>query len=132
MWQRFGFTAKISNEEIMPSLNLKFLLNSLRINHIRRKAAQELALLERYSEAYHGQIGYQIEALKDNSATAVRSYLTNRKLTDEAFGAIYEIMFKVQLLQQQINVETFLDLILSSEENILKERESSKRSVETK
>jgi hypothetical protein len=124
MWLRFGFSEKLSNDEIVPPTNLKFLLNCLRIDHIRRKSANELATLETYAYKYNNEIQYGISAMEDNSTPAIRQYLTNTKLTDKAFGAIYDILFKVGLIGHKIDITTFVDLILSSEEEIKREQKN--------
>jgi hypothetical protein len=129
MWLRFGFSEKLSNDEIVPPTNLKFLLNCLRIDHIRRKSANELATLETYAYKYNNEIQYGISAMEDNSTPAIRQYLTNTKLTDKAFGAIYDILFKVGLIGHKIDITTFVDLILSSEEEIKREQKNRKSQI---
>jgi hypothetical protein len=129
MWLRYGFSEKLSNDEIVPPTNLKFLLNCLRIDHIRRKSATELATLETYAYKYNSEIQYGISAMEDNSTPAVRQFLTNTKLTDKAFGAIYDILFKVGLIGHKIDITTFVDLILSSEEEIKREQKIRKSQI---
>ncbi len=123
MWRRFGFTDHISNADIMPSVHLKFLLNSLRINHIRKKTARELIWLEKEANDMYGEGVYGIEVIQDYlNATSVRDFLMNKTVTDEAFGALYHIMSRTSVLRHQIDMDTFVELILSSEEQIEQEK----------